>query len=151
MRSRTSGPTSRRNRCSTSARDRARRAGPRPKHSRALRTLHRSTPILRRPPWRWSSQRTVHAFARRTTGWDGAGDADLVIASYLVGELGDPERRDLVDASWARTRNMLVIVEPGTPAGYARIIAARAQLIASGAYVAAPCPHDRTCPLHAPD
>jgi ribosomal protein RSM22 (predicted rRNA methylase) len=81
----------------------------------------------------------------------GAGDADLVIASYLVGELGDPERRELVDASWARTRNMLVIVEPGTPAGYARIIAARAQLIASGAYVAAPCPHDRTCPLHAPD
>jgi len=35
--------------------------------------------------------------------------------------------------------------------GYGRIIALREQLIASGAYVAAPCPHDRRCPLTAPD
>jgi hypothetical protein len=52
---------------------------------------------------------------------------------------------------WAKTRDALVIVEPGTPAGYARIIAGRARLIASGAHVAAPCPHDRACPLQAPD
>jgi ribosomal protein RSM22 (predicted rRNA methylase) len=80
-----------------------------------------------------------------------AGDADLVIASYLIGELSESERRDLADAMWARTRDTFVIVEPGTPAGYARIIAARAQMIASGAHVAAPCPHERACPLHAPD
>ncbi len=52
---------------------------------------------------------------------------------------------------WAKTRDTLLIVEPGTPAGYARIIALRAQLIASGAHVAAPCPHDGQCPLEAPD
>ena len=80
-----------------------------------------------------------------------AAEADLVIASYLIGELGESERRDLVNAMWTRTRDTLVIVEPGTPVGYARIIAARAQLIVSGAHVAAPCPHDRACPLHAPD
>lgn len=80
-----------------------------------------------------------------------AGEADLVIASYLIGELGKNERRDLADAMWAKTRDTLVIVEPGTPAGYARIIAARAQLIASGAHVAAPCPHDNQCPLTPPD
>ena len=80
-----------------------------------------------------------------------AGEADLVIASYLIGELGESERTGLVDAAWTKTRDTLVIVEPGTPAGFARIIAARAQLIASGAHVAAPCPHDRACPLHAPD
>ncbi len=73
--------------------------------------------------------------------------ADLVIASYLIGELGESERTRLADAMWTKTRDTLVIVEPGTPAGYARIIAARAQLIASGAHVAAPCPHDRACPL----
>ena len=82
---------------------------------------------------------------------EGAGEADLVIASYLIGEFGEIERRDLVDAMWARTRDTLLIVEPGTPTGYARIIAARAQLIVSGAHVAAPCPHDRACPLSAPD
>ena len=78
-------------------------------------------------------------------------EADLVIASYLVGELRESERADLVDAAWAKTRDTLIIVEPGTPAGYSRIIAGRAQLIGSGAHVAAPCPHDRACPLQAPD
>jgi ribosomal protein RSM22 (predicted rRNA methylase) len=80
-----------------------------------------------------------------------AGEADLVIASYVIGELGERERRDLVDRMWARTGDTLLIIEPGTPAGYARIIATRAQLIASGAHVAAPCPHDSACPLQAPD
>jgi ribosomal protein RSM22 (predicted rRNA methylase) len=80
-----------------------------------------------------------------------AHEADLVIASYLIGELSDSERGDLAKAMWAKTRDTLVVVEPGTPTGYARIIAARAHLIAAGAHVAAPCPHDRACPLQSPD
>jgi len=77
--------------------------------------------------------------------------ADLVVASYVFGEISDAERSALADMMWARTRDTLLIVEPGTPAGYARIIALRAQLIASGAHVAAPCPHDGKCPLITPD
>ena len=77
--------------------------------------------------------------------------ADLVIASYMIGEIGDAERQTLAEQMWAKTRGTLVVVEPGTPAGYARIIALRAQLIAAGAHVAAPCPHDGSCPLAAPD
>jgi len=77
--------------------------------------------------------------------------ADLVIASYLIGELGEAERRSLAEAMWASTRDTLVVIEPGTPAGYARIIALREQLIAAGAHVLAPCPHDRHCPLVSPD
>jgi ribosomal protein RSM22 (predicted rRNA methylase) len=77
--------------------------------------------------------------------------ADLVIASYLIGELRETERNSLVQAMWARTRDTLLIVEPGTPAGTARILNARTQLITSGARVLAPCPHDNGCPLAAPD
>lgn len=77
--------------------------------------------------------------------------ADLVVASYVIGELGEPGRRAVVDLMWARARDTLLIVEPGTPAGYAGIIAVRERLIASGAHVAAPCPHDGICPLAAPD
>ena len=77
--------------------------------------------------------------------------ADLVVASYLIGELGEAERTSLQDALWAKTRDTLLVVEPGTPAGYARILALRAQLIAAGAHVAAPCPHDQACPLTPPD
>jgi ribosomal protein RSM22 (predicted rRNA methylase) len=77
--------------------------------------------------------------------------ADLVVASYMIGEIGEPERAALAELMWARTRDTLLIVEPGTPRGYAGIIALRAQLIAAGAHVAAPCPHDGPCPLTAPD
>jgi ribosomal protein RSM22 (predicted rRNA methylase) len=77
--------------------------------------------------------------------------ADLVVASYVIAELGEMERSALAELMWAKTRDTLLIVEPGTPAGYARIIALRAQLIALGAHVAAPCPHDGNCPLAAPD
>ncbi|MFY9953973.1 small ribosomal subunit Rsm22 family protein [Bradyrhizobium sp.] len=80
-----------------------------------------------------------------------AGPADLVTASYMIGEMTERERRPLAEAMWARTRDTLLVVEPGTPAGYARIIAMREQLIARGAHVAAPCPHDKNCPLVSPD
>ena len=77
--------------------------------------------------------------------------ADLVIASYLIGEVGEAERRGLAERLWAKTRDTLLVVEPGTPDGFRRIVALRAQLIAAGAHVAAPCPHDHPCPLQAPD
>ena len=77
--------------------------------------------------------------------------ADLVVASYMIAEISEAEQASLAELMWLKTRDTLLIVEPGTPAGYARILAVRRQLIASGAHVAAPCPHDGECPLAAPD
>jgi len=77
--------------------------------------------------------------------------ADLVVASYMIGEISEGERKTLAELMWAKTRDTLLVVEPGTPAGYARILRLRGQLIAAGAHVAAPCPHDGPCPLDAPD
>jgi ribosomal protein RSM22 (predicted rRNA methylase) len=48
------------------------------------------------------------------------------------------------------TADTLLIVEPGTPAGWRRILDARDLLLKQGAQLA-PCPHTRTCPLVAPD
>ncbi|ABD05775.1 conserved hypothetical protein [Rhodopseudomonas palustris HaA2] len=87
--------------------------------------------------------------ARKLLG--GAPDAALVIASYVINELDDKARDDFADAAWRKTSDTLLIVEPGTPAGYARILAVRARLIAQGARVIAPCPHEHACPLTAPD
>ncbi|MCP9628808.1 small ribosomal subunit Rsm22 family protein [Rhodopseudomonas palustris] len=77
--------------------------------------------------------------------------AELVIASYVINELGDAARDQLADALWRATAGTLLIVEPGTPAGYQRILGLRARLIAQGAHVIAPCPHDAACPLQPPD
>lgn len=77
--------------------------------------------------------------------------ADLVIASYVIGELSESDQRKLAETMWTKAREALVVIEPGTPAGYARILALRQQLIALGAHVAAPCPHEKPCPLIAPD
>jgi ribosomal protein RSM22 (predicted rRNA methylase) len=82
---------------------------------------------------------------------NGVDDADLVIASYVVGELDDAERATLAGLMWQRTRDVLIIVEPGTPDGYQRVLDLRAQLISEGAHIVAPCPHDNACPLTPPD
>ncbi len=77
--------------------------------------------------------------------------ADLVSIAYVLDELAPEERRKLVTRLWAATGQMLVIVEPGTPAGWQRIVDARATLIDEGAAIVAPCSHHLACPLTAPD
>jgi ribosomal protein RSM22 (predicted rRNA methylase) len=78
-------------------------------------------------------------------------DADLVAASYVLAEF--PERRAAAIATdlWRGAGQALVLIEPGTPAGFARIRLARAALIEAGGHVAAPCTHDGSCPLAASD
>jgi ribosomal protein RSM22 (predicted rRNA methylase) len=71
---------------------------------------------------------------------------DLVTASYVLNELSAADRAALVDAA-AAAAQAVVIVEAGTPDGYARIIEARDRLIAAGFRVAAPCPHSAACPI----
>ncbi|WP_406492420.1 small ribosomal subunit Rsm22 family protein [Streptomyces sp. NBC_01604] len=71
---------------------------------------------------------------------------DLVTVSYVLNELTEPDRAALVDAA-ATAAQAVVIVEAGTPGGYARVIEARDRLIAAGFQVAAPCPHSGACPI----
>ncbi len=77
--------------------------------------------------------------------------ADLLSAAYVLGEVREELRAPLVARLWELARGVLLLVEPGTPAGFGRIRAARAQLIALGGHVAAPCPHDGACPMVDPD
>ncbi|QFU15061.1 small ribosomal subunit Rsm22 family protein [Microvirga thermotolerans] len=76
---------------------------------------------------------------------------DLVTLAYVLDELAEGERGPLVDRLWGLTRDTLLVVEPGTPAGWERILAARDRLIAAGAFLLAPCPHAAACPLVRPD
>ncbi|MEU6919641.1 MULTISPECIES: small ribosomal subunit Rsm22 family protein [unclassified Streptomyces] len=71
---------------------------------------------------------------------------DLITVSYVLKELTADVRAALVDTA-AAAAQAVVVVEPGTPDGYARIIEARDRLIAAGLSVAAPCPHSEACPI----
>ncbi|MFF8034122.1 MULTISPECIES: small ribosomal subunit Rsm22 family protein [unclassified Streptomyces] len=71
---------------------------------------------------------------------------DLVTVSYVLNELTAPDRAALVEAA-AEAAQAVVIVEPGTPDGYARVIEARDRLVRAGFHVAAPCPHSAACPI----
>jgi len=77
--------------------------------------------------------------------------ADLVMASYLLAEIPPALQAGVVARLWAACEGLLALIEPGTPAGYQRLLAARLALIGLGAEVLAPCPHAKACPLTAPD
>ncbi|WP_267245301.1 small ribosomal subunit Rsm22 family protein [Streptomyces sp. PR69] len=73
-------------------------------------------------------------------------DTDLVTVSYVLNELTDEDRAAVVDEA-SRAAQAVVVVEPGTPDGYERIIEARDRLTAAGLRIAAPCPHSARCPI----
>jgi ribosomal protein RSM22 (predicted rRNA methylase) len=72
---------------------------------------------------------------------------DLVTAGYVLTELPDERLPAAVETLWARTAGLLVIVEPGRPRDYERLMRVRDLLIAAGRQVVAPCPHEKACPL----
>jgi ribosomal protein RSM22 (predicted rRNA methylase) len=77
------------------------------------------------------------------------GPADLVLCSYVLGELANAAGAAL--HLWDQAADAVAFVEPGTPAGYRRVLDARAAVLAAGGHTVAPCPHDLPCPLPADD
>lgn len=72
---------------------------------------------------------------------------DLVIAAYSLGEFGAP----LAARLWQAARVALVLIEPGTPRGFSLLRKVRADLLAAGARMVAPCPAETACPIADPD
>ena len=72
---------------------------------------------------------------------------DLVVLSYSVGELAPQSLERLIAVCWEAAQELLLIMEPGTPAGFERIRMIREQLIICGAHIIAPCPHHLACPM----
>jgi ribosomal protein RSM22 (predicted rRNA methylase) len=93
---------------------------------------------------------------------------DLVVCSYALNELGETHRAELIRQAWKRTGKLLVVVEPGTLAGFANVLAVRTRLLAKShatsstnpgattcattcatgsAALVAPCPNSRACPM----
>jgi ribosomal protein RSM22 (predicted rRNA methylase) len=76
---------------------------------------------------------------------------DLVTMAYVLNELEVNKREGVLTYLWSLTKDVLIIIEPGTTAGWQRLLAARTQLFALGAHILAPCAHSLKCPVEMPD
>jgi ribosomal protein RSM22 (predicted rRNA methylase) len=72
---------------------------------------------------------------------------DLVVVSYVLGELSPGDAENTLRQAWNSARLFLVLIEPGTPAGFGVINRARSHFISAGAHLLAPCPHCHECPM----
>jgi ribosomal protein RSM22 (predicted rRNA methylase) len=96
------------------------------------------------------------AMAARAAKWEQADlrkaahfpQHDVVLLSYTYGEIGDAA---LLRAAWDASQKALIVIEPGTVAGFGCVRKVRDQLIAMGAYISAPCPHANACPMTGED
>ncbi|KYH45240.1 hypothetical protein AZH51_13685 [Branchiibius sp. NY16-3462-2] len=77
--------------------------------------------------------------------------ADLVAASYVLSELTEAQQDSLVSLALSQARSAVLVIEPGTPGGYRRILRVRSRVLDAGWQIAAPCPHASECPLVSPD
>lgn len=81
----------------------------------------------------------------------GLGQHDLAVFGYSLGEMPERDAADSLAQAWNRSNLGVLVVEPGTPAGWTRVLRMRRRLIELGAGIQAPCPHAQDCPLATPD
>lgn len=72
---------------------------------------------------------------------------DIVVIGHVLNELPPPQRARVIARAWQATRQLLLIVEPGTPAFFSIIKEARQQLCQDGGHIVAPCTHHAECPI----
>ena len=73
--------------------------------------------------------------------------SDMSVLSYVVGELPVNAMIKLVDRALTSTKEIFVVIEPGTPHGFERIRLIRSYLLEKGLNLVAPCPHQNKCPM----
>jgi ribosomal protein RSM22 (predicted rRNA methylase) len=76
---------------------------------------------------------------------------ELVVAAFVMCELPEQLAGEIASRLWNACSGLLVIVEPGTPRAFQRILRCRQELCARNAIIAAPCPANDPCPMQGPD
>jgi ribosomal protein RSM22 (predicted rRNA methylase) len=100
-----------------------------------------SQEVVQQALWKCQDMTRIESFEPR----------DLIMLSYSMGEIPEHFWKELVPKLWQATQKVLVIIEPGTPAGYSRILKLRSMLLEMGGFLWAPCPHVGKCPLKEQD
>ncbi|KAI8087978.1 mitochondrial small ribosomal subunit Rsm22-domain-containing protein [Gilbertella persicaria] len=76
---------------------------------------------------------------------------DLVVSAFTLGDIASTAlMKSTVEQLWAQTKDVLVLIDRGTPIGFSNIARARQWILdaeKSNVHVVAPCSHDKPCPL----
>ncbi len=72
---------------------------------------------------------------------------DVVILSYVLGELTPLQQEQVVLKAWQRTKNYCLLITPGTRHDFNSLLILRQLLLKNGAFLRAPCPHHNPCPM----
>lgn len=73
--------------------------------------------------------------------------SDLVMLSYVLGELSPDEQRSVLAKAFDAAEKYLVIISPGTSILFESYLKWRQSLIEKGGIILAPCPSNKTCPM----
>lgn len=71
--------------------------------------------------------------------------ADIIFSSYYLNETSNLQHN--IENIWQACQKYIVLIEPGTPANFERLLFIRNFLINKGAVILAPCPGNIPCPL----
>ncbi len=74
--------------------------------------------------------------------------ADLVISSYMINELPNEERINVINQLIHATNEVLLIIEPGTPEGHNIVKNIKKYCVENNMYVIAPCVSQEECKLN---
>ena len=77
--------------------------------------------------------------------------ADLVVSSYMLNEIREENRIAVVEKLLKATNKILIIIEPGTPAGFNNIRKIQKYAIDNNIKILAPCTGQTYCKLNSDD
>ena len=72
---------------------------------------------------------------------------DLIVASYMINELKQEERKSVIRKLLKLETKVILIIEPGTPEGFKNIKEIQKIALENGAHIIAPCTHQGICKL----
>lgn len=72
---------------------------------------------------------------------------DIIIASYVINELKEEDRKEVIEKIFNLNSELVIIVEPGTPKGFENIKTVQKMALEKEKYIVAPCTSQEICKL----
>ena len=74
-------------------------------------------------------------------------ETDLVLESFMLNEMNDQDRKQTLDLMVQKAKKYIILIEPGTPASYKKMMENRDYLLSKKLNLVLPCMHSEKCPL----